>query len=712
MSKRGASEQITRENHLEQESDDEPKSASQASASVLAKRKILKPRGRTPGSSLASSASPAPSFGSSVGSNGAFSSIAKSQETTKTGTQQKPFSFGGAAKVDASDDKNEKIKALNDKFVETLNKGHKQGHVANFTDAAKKYIEYYEKILKGEISLPDESSKAPESKTSGFSFGNITKPSEPSAENKASGFSFGNTTKPSEAPAFENKTSGFSFGNISKPVEKSASEVKPSFSFGKTEKPVETPSTSTTTQVEQEDSSSDSEEEIKIEGPKFTLSTKPTVKKTPFSFGPKPEKKANSDSDSDSEIEIKGPTFNFSKPIKDSVFKLDAPKPSESNATEGTEEKKEDSKPAFSFGSAASGKKEDPKPAFSFGTNTEKKEDPKPAFSFGASADKKDEPKPTFSFGATSSTEKKDEPKPAFSFGSAPSTEKKDEPKPAFSFGSTPSTEKKDDSKPAFSFGSSSTEKKDEPKPAFSFGATNNESKGLFSGSSTSDSTPKPFSFGSEKKDESLESNPKSSFQFSFNPQPQSQSDKPTFSFGSTNTGKPLFGNNDSATSFNFKAKDGEISNSATPDTQNETGPEEDTGGNFKAIAQLSSEKVNSQTGEEDEENLYAKRSKLMLFDPSNTENPYESKGLGDLKVLKNKSTGKSRILVRAEGGLRILLNTLVSKDMTYTTIGNGSMVRVPTVNPNDKSIETFVLKVKTADDGKKLLDVLNEAKS
>lgn len=659
MSKRGASEQITRENHLEQESDDEPKSASQASASVLAKRKILKPRGRTPGSSLASSASPAPSFGSSVGSNGAFGNIVKSQETTKTGTQQKPFSFSGAAKVDASDDKNEKIKALNDKFVETLNKGHKQGHVANFTDAAKKYIEYYEKILKGEISLPDESSKAPESKTSGFSFGNITKPSEPSAENKASGFSFGNTTKPSEAPAFENKTSGFSFGNISKPVEKPASEVKPSFSFGNTEKPVETPSTSTTTQVEQEDSSSDSEEDIKIEGPKFTLSAKPTVKKTPFSFGPKPEKKANSDSDSDSEIEIKGPTFNFSKPIKDSVFKLDAPKPSESNATAGAEEKKEDSKPAFSFGSAASGKKEDPKPAFSFGTNTEKKEDPKPAFSFGASTDKKDEPKPTFSFGATSSTEKKDE-----------------------------------------------------PKPAFSFGATNNESKGLFSGSSTSDTTPKPFSFGSEKKDESLESNPKSSFQFSFNPQPQSQADKPTFSFGSTNTGKPLFGNNDSATSFNFKAKDGEISNSATPDTQNETGPEEDTGGNFKAIAQLSSEKVNSQTGEEDEENLYAKRSKLMLFDPSNTENPYESKGLGDLKVLKNKSTGKSRILVRAEGGLRILLNTLVSKDMTYTTIGNGSMVRVPTVNPNDKSIETFVLKVKTADDGKKLLDVLNDAKS
>jgi len=625
MSKRGASEQITRENHLDHESDDEPKSVKLASASVLAKRKILKPRGRTPGSSVGSSASPAPSFGAStVGSSGLFGSVKAQDRSKSTEPSVKPFTFASSNGSEKSEDKNEKIKALNAQFIETLNRSHKEGHVANFTEAAKKYIEYYSKIERGEIKIREsESGKA----------------------------------------VFESKTSLSLSGSITKPGDQATSVEKP--------KVVETKAES--------DSSSDSEEEIKVEGPKFTLNAKPTVKNSPFSFGPKPAKKADSGSDSESEIEIKGPTFNFNKPIKDNVFKLGDAKSSSINASnKNASTQKNDSKPAFSFGSSTAGKNDEPKPAFSFGSSTEKKDESKPTFSFGAS------------------TEKKDESKPAFSFGSA-------------------STEKKDESKPAFSFGSASTENKDESKPAFSFGAStsNSDNKGIFSGSSTSDSTPKPFSFGSENK-ETKDEKPKSSLQFSFNP-PSQSSEKPAFSFGSSNPGTPLFGNNNSTPSFTFNSTSNKIEtelNSATPDTQQEAEPsEEDTGGNFKAVAQLSSEKVDSQTGEEDEEALYTKRSKLMLFDPSNTENPYASKGLGDLKILRNKVTGKSRILVRAEGGLRVLLNTLVNKDMAYTTIGNGSMVRVPTVNPTDKSIETYILKVKTADDGKKLLDILNDVK-
>ncbi|KSA03939.1 uncharacterized protein AC631_00209, partial [Debaryomyces fabryi] len=296
MSKRGASEQITRENHLDHESDDEQKSVKLASASVLAKRKILKPRGRTPGSSVGSSASPAPSFGSStVGSGGLFGSV-KAQDGLKSTEPVKPFTFASGNASEKSDDKNEKIKALNTQFVETLNKSHKEGRVANFTEAAKKYIEYYSKIERGDIKIPDsESSK----------------------------------------PAFEAKTSVPLFGNITKAGDQSASSVKP--------KPaVETKPDS--------DSSSDSEEEIKVEGPKFTLSAKPTAKNSPFSFGPKPAKRVDSDSDSDSEIEIKGPTFNFNKPIKDNVFKLDGAKSASTNeSNNNASSQKNDSKPAFSF---------------------------------------------------------------------------------------------------------------------------------------------------------------------------------------------------------------------------------------------------------------------------------------------------------------------------------------------------------------------------
>jgi len=715
MSKRGASDQITRENHLDHESDDEPKSIKLASASVLAKRKILKPRGRTPGSSMASSASPAPSIGSNATGNSGLFGNATAQDGLK-GTEQpgvKSFTFGSSQSSGKSDDKNEKIKALNTQFVAILNKNHKEGHVANFTEAAKKYIEYYDKIERGEVRIQDNSW------------------TKPALESKSSQSLFGNATKPDDQPT-----------PVVKP--QPAVETKP-----------------------ESDSSSDSEDEIKVEGPKFTLNAKPTAQNSPFSFGPKPAKKVDSESDSESEVEIKGPTFNFNKPIKDNVFKLDGAKSANSGSNNSTSTQINDSKPAFTFGSSTAGKNDEPKPAFSFGASTagkndepkpafsfgasatEKKDEPKPAFSFGGSAEKKDEPKHAFSFGASaekndepksafsfgassfgaSATEKKDESKPAFTFGA--SAEKKDEPKPAVSFGtsaekkdeskplfsfgtSATATEKKDEPKPAFSFGSS-TEKKDESKPAFSFGSTTNgENKVMFSGSSTSDSTPKPFSFGSENKD-TKEEKPKSSLQFSFNPPSQTSSEKPAFSFGSSNSGTPLFGKNNSTPSFTFNAnnnKNEAESNSATPETQQEADPsEEDTGGNFKAVAQLSSEKLNNQTGEEDEEALYTKRSKLMLFDPSNSENPYTSKGLGDLKVLKNKATGKSRIVVRAEGGLRILLNTLVNKDMVYTTIGNGSMVRVPTVNPTDESIETYILKVKTADDGQKLLEVLNDAR-
>lgn len=107
---------------------------------------------------------------------------------------------------------------------------------------------------------------------------------------------------------------------------------------------------------------------------------------------------------------------------------------------------------------------------------------------------------------------------------------------------------------------------------------------------------------------------------------------------------------------------------------------------------------------------LFTKRAKLMLFDPNNKEQPYSSKGLGDVRVLKSK-LGKTRILMRSEGSSRVLLNTLVSKTMTYTTMGNGSMVRVPVLNNETKAIETFVIKLKLATDGESLQKLLEEVK-
>lgn len=112
---------------------------------------------------------------------------------------------------------------------------------------------------------------------------------------------------------------------------------------------------------------------------------------------------------------------------------------------------------------------------------------------------------------------------------------------------------------------------------------------------------------------------------------------------------------------------------------------EHEVEGNFAPVVQMN-EKQEIQSGEENEETKFTIRAKLMEFDASNSTNPYVNKGLGELKVLRNKETSKSRIIIRADGSLRVLLNTLLSKDISYSSMGNGSLVRIPVLAERTKS--------------------------
>ncbi|EGV63892.1 PH domain-like protein [Yamadazyma tenuis ATCC 10573] len=98
-----------------------------------------------------------------------------------------------------------------------------------------------------------------------------------------------------------------------------------------------------------------------------------------------------------------------------------------------------------------------------------------------------------------------------------------------------------------------------------------------------------------------------------------------------------------------------------------------------------------------------------MLFEKEKNP-PYTTKGVGELKLLKNSETGKSRILVRADGGLRVLLNSGIQGNFQYETISDG-LVRFPVIN-SDQKLDTFVIKVKTKDDGEQLVAKLNELKN
>lgn len=70
-------------------------------------------------------------------------------------------------------------------------------------------------------------------------------------------------------------------------------------------------------------------------------------------------------------------------------------------------------------------------------------------------------------------------------------------------------------------------------------------------------------------------------------------------------------------------------------------------------------EEVEITTGEEDERNILEINCKLFTF----IENNYEERGRGILRLNDSKSSSHSRVVFRASGSLRLLLNTKVWRD-------------------------------------------------
>ena len=103
----------------------------------------------------------------------------------------------------------------------------------------------------------------------------------------------------------------------------SASKVAPETNISK--KPVSIAEQSTVSskgkdsEDDDEENESSGNKEIKVEGPKFTISTNPIKSDSVFKFGQKDKK---SEDESDNETEIKGPSFKFTGTVKSDVFKF------------------------------------------------------------------------------------------------------------------------------------------------------------------------------------------------------------------------------------------------------------------------------------------------------------------------------------------------------------------------------------------------------
>lgn len=806
MAKRVADEQITKDG-MPNYSDGEPDAPAIASSDVLSRRKILKPKGRL-GSNTTGAGSnafgainkPPQSIFSFGGSgNNAASGITPSQPAQSSN----PFNFANKPESNtvntASVDKDNKIKALNENFIQAITKLNVPNTIADFTPIAQKYIDYYKSILKNETFLEIASKEVKEPvqppPTSSFQFkpSNVSapsaaatvtpfsfKPSAQSSESKSNGpvFSFNSnsqqqtTTKPA-----------FSFNTPASSITGSTTSAPPTFSTEPVSSSVPNEASKSETKRELINLDSDSEsesdkedsktKEVKVQGPKFTLTSNPTTKSSPFTFDPKTLAKKNApDSDDlEDDVEIKGPTFQFNKPIQDNVFKLTSN--SADNTSKLDEKKEEDevkSTPLFGattqdkdqattltglfgFGQNKGGETKAPSLfGGSFGSNgntTEQK--PVSTFSFGNSQNKTDssantETKktetPSFSFGTTNSSSKplfgslnnEGNAKPAFTFGST--TDKKDESAsatatttPSFSFGTQPnktdSAKEAQGDKPATSlFGNSSDNANKPATTGFSFGAKTQEDKSEAPKFVFGSSKANPFTFGASNNQGDSATTPSFNFgsnssnnAFLFGSKPtgafnfaQKQEDQKNETSSTVTTSSSSFGLTKPAFAFPF--------GSAKPEDKpeekknEETVPEEETGGKFEPVAKLSNEQVDSKSGEENETAKFTIRSKLMEYDSKNSENPYTNKGIGELKVLFNEQTKKSRILIRADGSLRVLLNTLILSSVKYDSIGNGSLIRVPTIDADDSSkIITYVIKVKTPQDGEQLLKCINELK-
>ena len=104
----------------------------------------------------------------------------------------------------------------------------------------------------------------------------------------------------------------------------------------------------------------------------------------------------------------------------------------------------------------------------------------------------------------------------------------------------------------------------------------------------------------------------------------------------------------------------------ATPKTEDDSeGVEADgnhpDGPHFEPIIPLP-DKIDVKTGEEDEEVMFSHRAKLYRFVAE--EKQWKERGIGDIKLLRNATSGKMRVLMRRDQVLKLCANHQITTDM------------------------------------------------
>ncbi|EXJ75135.1 uncharacterized protein A1O5_01831 [Cladophialophora psammophila CBS 110553] len=96
-------------------------------------------------------------------------------------------------------------------------------------------------------------------------------------------------------------------------------------------------------------------------------------------------------------------------------------------------------------------------------------------------------------------------------------------------------------------------------------------------------------------------------------------------------------------------------------DEDEEKADEEEVDVEFEPVVRLT-EKVETKTNEEMEEQVFKMRAKLFKFDRDSKE--WKERGTGDVRLLKHKENGKTRLVMRRDKTLKVCANHYVTPDM------------------------------------------------
>lgn len=129
----------------------------------------------------------------------------------------------------------------------------------------------------------------------------------------------------------------------------------------------------------------------------------------------------------------------------------------------------------------------------------------------------------------------------------------------------------------------------------------------------------------------------------------------------------------------------------------------------FKPIIPLPAE-VKVTTGEEDETALFSSRAKLFRF----VDKQWKERGIGEIKLLKHKVTGKVRVLMRREQIHKICANHVITSDMEIKPMKNETKAYFWVANDfADETVvlEMFCIRFKTADIAQQFSDIFEKSR-